>query len=284
MSYFACWKVIKSHGNDSTTPVAHQRPEHRGQLVPKMSVTYFVFALISLGHANVFHECSRLFNPQNYLQQLPSLSLPYVDRVPIPSPPPIAPLIKPSPVITTKVVSVITKYVTKSPMCVKVSGKKPKCKRNRNKNASPNKDGFEYLVTKEYFVEDAPAHYKTNEDFEEETTEEDEHLEASENARAFVRAAPTPFLSPSIRHILIEDRLDHLQEILPYYTRRKTYETSTITVTKVRNANKVTATLLAQNCVPAGIDVCPPKKKRRKSKVANYSNTTEEVDGNSFFG
>lgn len=285
MNYFACWKVIKSHDNDAT-PVAHQTSTSS-----EMSSSYFVFVLISLGHANdanLYYDRFRLFNPQNYLHQLPSLSLPYVDRVPIPSPVPA--LIKPSPVITTKVISVVTKYVTKSPMCVKVSGSKPKCQRYRNKNKkTPNKDGFEYLVTKEYFVEDPQDYNTSDEDYEQRTVEEeatedeeDSYVEASENSRAFVKAKPTPFLNPSIRHILIEDRLDHLQEILPYYTRRKTFETSTITVTKVRNANKVRATLLVKNCVPAGIDVCPPKKKRRKSKVANFDNSTAEI--NDFFG
>lgn len=241
------------------------------------ATTYLLFVVISLGHANVFHECSRLFNPQNYLHQLPSLSLPYVDSVPIPSQ--IVPLIKPSPVITTKVISIVTKYVARNPMCVKVTGNKPKC---RSKGHSKN--GFEYLVTKEYFVKDPEDYEQRNlaHDDDEEEDEEPE-VEASENARAFIRVTPTPILNPSIRHILIEDRLDHLQEILPYYTRRKTYETSTITVTKVRNVHKVTATLVVKNCVPAGVDVCPPnKKKRRKSKVGNFSNITEQF--NEFFG
>lgn len=239
-----------------------------------MSVA-LLFVLMTVGHASVLHHCSKLFNPQHYLDQLPSLSLPYINSLPIPSQ--IAPEIKPSPVITTKVINVVTKYVTKNPMCIRVTGNKPRCK------AGGKKSGFEFQLAKKGLP---GSHYKTIDDYQQKASETSEDLgvQASESPRAFQAATtPTPSIGALSKQILIEDRLDHLEAILPHYTRRRVYETSTITVTKVRRSEDVTATLLVKNCVPRGIDVCPAKSKKRKSKVAKYTNVVNEID-NGYFG
>lgn len=234
-----------------------------------MTVFIILIFVIAATNANVLDDCSRLFNPQNYMDQLPSLSLPYVNSVPIPSQ--IIPLIKPSPVVTTKVINFVTKYVVKNPVCIKVSGNKPPCQQ---------KSAYDFLVTKEYFVGDLEGKSSDNHGLligeTKDNTEEDLFVEGSESFRRHSKPQSTPLLDPTVKHILIEDRLDHLAEILPYYTRRKTYETSTITVTKVREGHKPMATLLVKNCVPTGIPRCPPKK--RKSKVSNFGVYGDDVN------
>ena len=90
-----------------------------------------------------------------------------------------------------------------------------------------------------------------------------------------------PLTHKKIEDMLIEDRLEQLETILPDYTRRRIYETSTITITKVVSNKRSMATLLVQNCVPQGYEVCPRKiisvkKKKRKSKVARESSNPLE--------
>lgn len=239
-----------------------------------------------------------IFNPENYMEQLPSLSMPYINNVKLPKP--NLP-INPTPTIKTKMINIVTQYVHRNPVCIKVSGKKPPCPYKNSKN------NLEFVVTKEYYVHDKLTNSTNNinntnkksssrrknkrkknkrkkpasdvSQIKNSTRElnEDEILfdvEPSETGRALRRITPTPILNLSnskVREILIEDRLDHLEEILPHYTRKRNYETSTITITKVQyNANKATATLLVKNCVPPDIAICP--KRRRKTKDLRLSN------------
>lgn len=231
-----------------------------------------------------FHQ---FFNPKNYMDQLPSLSMPYLDNIPIPQP--NVPQIIPSPVVT-KVINVVTKYINKNPVCIKLTRKKPFC--------AYKDDTLEYLVTKEYYVRDpqpqsstpikrrTPAvTNKTVKRRNKPKTTRNQNInieiEGGETARVVTKISQTPPLNLSetkIRDVLIEDRLDHLEAILPHYKRRKLYHTSTLTVTKVRyNSNKATATLLVKNCVPPDIAVCP-KKKKRKTKEMRFN--FEENYGN----
>lgn len=99
-------------------------------------------------HANLYEECAKLYNPNNYLNYLPNLHLPYLGNIPLPVNPP---RITPSPVVTTKAVSIVTKYVYKNPVCVKYSKRQNSCKQDNN---SKYKGNLEQLVTKEYFVRD----------------------------------------------------------------------------------------------------------------------------------
>ncbi|KAI4470305.1 alpha/beta hydrolase domain-containing protein [Holotrichia oblita] len=214
---------------------------------------HFLIAFLAYGVVSVrslpssYHNCPPVFDPQNYLKHLPSLNLPYVNSVPIPI---NVPVIKATPVVpTTKIINVVTKYVTTNPVCIKVTSKKPLCKPNKNNN------NLDYLITKEYFVKDR----------------RDLELEASEMSRAFASNTRTPDLKDTkLKELLIEERLDHLEEILPHYTRRRNYETSTVTITKTMVDNRVKATLLVRNCVPEGYEFCPPK--RRQSGVSEEVN------------
>lgn len=76
--------------------------------------------------------------------------------------------------------------------------------------------------------------------------------------------------------MLIEDRLDQLETILPNYHRRRTYETSTIYVTKTIINRRNMATLVVKNCIPIGYDVCGTKNKHRRSKLAKTPKDEEE--------
>lgn len=240
-----------------------------------MVVVLLVFAIIAVGHANVFHDCSKQFNPQHYMDQLPSLSLPYISSVPIPSQ--IIPLIvKPSPVLTTKMISIVTKYVAKNPVCIKVTGSKQSCHLMKS---GKNKSGLDYMVAKEYIVGNRNA--KEVDNFKRETYQGEELIQSSETFRAHTTPVSTPFLDSSIRHILIDDRLNHLEQILPYYTRRKNYETSTITVTRFTNRYIPMATLVVKNCIPAGMAICPKKAKIRKKKLQDLE-ISSDVNNNFF--
>lgn len=232
--------------------------------------------------ADILEDCSKLFNPQRYLNQLPSLGLPYVGNVPIPSN--VAPNIRPSPVVTTKVVSVVTKYVHKSPVCIRYSGEKPLCKAIGNGNANP----YDNLVTKaEYFLNGGlyGPHYGNIVTYNKRSEgaasdKQDFYIEPAEAPPREDSSRATPNLNNQhlLRDILIDDRLGHLEEILPYYSRRKAYETSTITVTKVVSSGEPMATLVVKNCIPQGIEICPKKTKKRKSKVGTYENTSSFKD------
>lgn len=85
--------------------------------------------------------------------------------------------------------------------------------------------------------------------------------------------------------MLIEDRLNQLETILPHYTRRRVFETSTITVTKVISNERSMATLIVKNCIPYGFDLCESKNRQvRRSKVAKLSNSTNTHESGFYFG
>lgn len=251
-------------------------------MIAKLTI---VLLVATSGRGDILDDCSKLFNPQHYLAQLPSLSLPYVSSLPIPSQ--VMP-IRPSPVVTTKVVSVVTKYMNKSPVCIRYSGEKPLCKAIGNGNANP----YSHLITKGQFVNgglygphygNVVTHNRRSEDV---TIDKQNivYLEPSgESQRSYDDAAlPTPGLNSGLKDVLIDDRLKHLEEILPYYTRKRRYETSTITVTKVVNSGEPMATLVVKNCIPQGMEICPKKSKKRKTKVASYEEVRALAD--SLFG
>ncbi|XP_018566727.1 uncharacterized protein LOC108907491 [Anoplophora glabripennis] len=251
--------------------------------------------------ANLYEECAKLYSPNNYLNYLPNLHLPYLGNVPLPANPP---KVTPSPVVTTKAVSIVTKYVYKNPVCVKFSKRQNSCKQD---NGVKHKGNVEQLVTKEYFVRDREFggkreqdYIRRNEDefrlqrhqdldyYEEEEEDSDyrdinHFVQPSEEPRPSTKGLrQTPYLSnKQIHELLIEDRLDQLETILPHYTRRRTFETSTVTVTKVLSNKRSMATLIVKNCIPQGYELCSPKRKKRKSKVARFSNNRNE---NHYFG
>lgn len=109
----------------------------------------------------------------------------------------------------------------------------------------------------------------------------DLHLQSSESPRPFTKnVKKTPNLTrQKVHEMLIEDRLNQLETILPHYTRRRVYETSTITITKVVSNKRNMATLVVKNCIPYGYDLCESQSGnnlRRRSKVARLSNNTGE--------
>lgn len=233
-------------------------------------ITVITILNVANSEENVYFK---IFNPQNYMNQLPSLSLPYINNMTIPSLK-IPELIKPSPVVpTTKVINVVTKYVTKNPVCIKVRGKKLPCgllnngtlikSSNNNYNSGNNKNNMEYVISKVYFVKN-----KIKREINIEGSEESSNLENL--------SKQTPILNiSSIKEVLIEDRLDHLQSILPYYTRPKVYQTKTITVTKQMDNNRVRATLMVKNCIPRGIPLCERienNNQKRKTKPIHKIN------------
>lgn len=144
-------------------------------------------------HLDLYRECAKFYHPGNYMNHLPSLNLPYTGDVQMPinvgftgigvtgegvadqqgilSQPmlpgnilvpgqvgvpglkiPNNQVIEPSPVVKTKAINVVTKYVYKNPVCVKFSKGKNMCK--KDSNSGKLKEGYEQLVTKEYFVKD----------------------------------------------------------------------------------------------------------------------------------
>ncbi|KAJ8953993.1 hypothetical protein NQ318_004284 [Aromia moschata] len=154
---------------------------------------------------------------------------------------------------------------------------------------------MEQLVTKEYFVRDRANRLGENErrrtseenfkgkegegvrkhrsqtfdDYYDDNAGEDFHdvniyLQSTEDIRPYVKDnRRTPTLSKKqIHEMLIEDRLDQLETVLPHYTRRRVFETSTITITKVISNRRAMATLTVKNCVPQGYEFCSNKIKR----------------------
>ena len=238
----------------------------------------FVLATVVRSYPNLYRDCRYNFNPQNYMESLPSLSLPFRGDV---VPPNVA-LIRPTKV-ATKVINVVTKYVTRSPVCIKISGKKPPCAARR----ASNKNNSGYLITKEYYVKGKGTSRQnppgSNEAHRQTRSVENDSgavdasaindvlVEPSESPDIDATDIATPVLSrANLRETWIEDRLDHLEQVLPGYTRRRVFETSTITVTKTRSNNRDMATLLVKNCVPYGVEICPGKVKKRagtKQKV-----------------
>lgn len=94
-------------------------------------------------------------------------------------------------------------------------------------------------------------------------------VQSSEERYPSVDSKTTPNIKEAI---LIEDRLDHLEKVLPHYSRKKAYKTSTLTVTKTKFRNGPTATLLVHNCVPEGVEICPSGVQNKyKSSSVKYT-------------
>ena len=90
--------------------------------------------------------------------------------------------------------------------------------------------------------------------------------------------------------MLIEDRLDQLETILPDYTRRRAYETKTIYVTKTISNRRSMATLVVKNCVPLGYEICPKKsktsgktKKKKRDRSSKIARETDRSGEKKFF-
>lgn len=282
---------------------------------------------IILAHPNIYNQCQpQFFNPLNYLDQLPSLKMPYVNNVPIPNIP-LAHIIKPTPAITTKVINVVTKYVARNPVCIKSTGKKkPPCKKDSvgSNTTATKKYSNDHIITKEYFVNnrvskssraqleeeqykkikdeinayknlkdvgtrpenvhihgsETPSYHRIARDvalgghLQSDVNDEDEEVnEATPELHARKLIKPS---AEKMNDLLIEDRLDRLEDMLPHYTRMRVYQTSTITVTRTRTARMATATLMVKNCVPDGIDYC----KKRQKTTTNTTNKKKKKKTN----
>ncbi|KAF5278139.1 hypothetical protein FQR65_LT03655 [Abscondita terminalis] len=217
-------------------------------------------------NSSIYQNYAKLFNPQDYLGQLPSLSLPYKNNIPIPSV--NIPLIKPSRVVT-KVINVVTEYVSKNPVCIKIKGKKQPCGYKNATSYNIRKKDIDHDIRKEYYV----LHRNDDENKRRGNKMIKGDLFGSEYLDVFEQPYETPTLENKIKTILIDQQLDKLEDILPHYTRIKHYETETITVTKQLLNNRVMATLMVKNCVPQDVNICPPS--RGKNLVGNE---TEVID------
>ncbi|XP_066155309.1 uncharacterized protein [Euwallacea fornicatus] len=259
---------------------------------------FFVSFSAATQHQNRLEDCARFYHQipgNNYLDILTGMNMPYIDQVPLPNN--LKALasgdymskmqnIMPSPVITTKVLSVQTKYVYVNPVCVKFNKKQKLCKQtNENSDKLITKQNF-LKSNAEKRIESADVNIANDEGFEDRFTLKVsfDRLEPSEptkeddppSGRAF---SSTPGITPQkIKELLIEDRLDHLESILPDYHRRRSYETSTMYVTKTLTNRRSMATLVVKNCVPVGYDICPKgPKRRRHSKIARRPHKADET-------
>lgn len=107
---------------------------------------------------NLLQECAKYYRPKNYLELLPNINMPYVDQLPVPNNVPNLrnkeylnkiQNIVPSPAMTTKVLTVKTKYIYKNPVCVKYSKKQKLCKPEDGQI----REHVDKLITKDYFVQ-----------------------------------------------------------------------------------------------------------------------------------
>lgn len=265
-----------------------------------------VFYSVSVQGNHLLQECAKFYRPKNYIDVM-AQSMPYIDQLLIPDNLKKMDIddyrskinnIQPTPVVTTKVLQVKTKYVYVNPVCVKYSSKQKLCKHENRMAGNINK-----LITKEYFlkgqveqrVESAidvnseefspkPDRFSLKVSFDRIGKQLDpsnaiqpdigilEPSELAEKYRAFDSGAKhqTPSMTPQkVHEMLIEDRLDQLETILPNYHRKRTFETSTMYVTKTLRNKRSMATLVVKNCIPVGFDICGKKRKsRRTSKIA----------------
>lgn len=119
----------------------------------------FLVVLIAFSYTvaqknDLMKECAKYYRPKNYLDTLAQMKLPYIAQLPVPNN--LKNIISqnymnklqnivPTPVMTTKVLTVHTKYVYQNPVCVKYSKKQKLCK-------SPGNGSFNKLVTKQHFL------------------------------------------------------------------------------------------------------------------------------------
>ncbi|KAF7269804.1 hypothetical protein GWI33_017173 [Rhynchophorus ferrugineus] len=231
-----------------------------------MFVVYVLFFYGRPANANnLLQECAKYYKPTNYLDLLPNLKLPYVGGLIMPDNPASKhqQKINPTGVVTTKVLTLKTKYVYQNPICIKPTKKKRYCTAAGSKNKNPEK-----LITKEYFFNPKEKMEESAEQFDLQVTFEGlESSEQESEENEEYRSLVTPKLSShKIKEILIEDRLSHLETLLPEYKRRKIFETSTIYVTKTISNRRQMATLVVKNCIPVGYEICQSKKQKRRSK------------------
>ncbi|KAL1517479.1 hypothetical protein ABEB36_001241 [Hypothenemus hampei] len=253
---------------------------------------FLLFLVVPASGNDLIQECAKYYRPSNYMDVLSKFNLPYLGHVTLPNNqqqylknrPQTD--ISPSPVLTTKVLAVKTKYVYKSPFCVKYTKKQQLCQ-SENAGKIVTKHNF----SKKQVEERIEGVLDVLEDEKKEEIEEEpdrfslkisfDKLEPSEftdESRAFGSKLHTPSMtSHKVQELLIEDRLDQLETILPEYRRRRTYETSTIYVTKTLTDKRAMATLVVKNCVPLGYDVCPKKtSNRRTHKLAKKPQVSKE--------
>ncbi|KAK9879569.1 hypothetical protein WA026_006637 [Henosepilachna vigintioctopunctata] len=227
--------------------------------------------LVVISHSELVvsrtRDSRRHSNINSFMANLPSLSLGYISELAIPSMK-LPPSINPSKILGTKVIKIVTTYVYQNPVCMKISGKKPLC-RKENSNQTTN---LKYQNSIDELNLDHNDPTVINDKNYKSSTKNDLgiYVEGSEYTGLGSHHYNTPELS-SINELLIEDRLNDLEVILPHYKRRRIYETSTLTVTRVKHDNKITATLLVKNCVPQGYPLCPTKPKKRKSKMEEWT-------------
>lgn len=190
------------------------------------------------------------FDPAFLLRDLPSLRLPYVDSIRLPQPQPYFGILKPSPLKT--VTNVITNYVTRNPICVKTPKlrKKRKCHMDgKVKEKVPVCDNCKKRKTKILNLDEYPEPF----------FKPGLSLEGSENFFGddlkFVHKTP----ELSVPNTYMEDKLHLLDNVLSHYTKVK-FHTDFMTVWKTVDGSGETATLLAKNCLPEGIQICPAEK------------------------
>lgn len=156
------------------------------------------------------------------------------------------PVIKPTPVVTTKVLNIVTKYISRGPICIKASKSKRPCKGVTRNGINNNKKKHKRDI------------FGTNNNYH----SFDTLIEGSEVSKKFNPLSKTPMLknSSKVTELLIEDRLDHLEDILPHYTRSRVYQTKAITLTRQLLSDNTMATLVVKNCIPINVPICPKKK------------------------
>ncbi|KAH1002245.1 hypothetical protein HUJ04_008350 [Dendroctonus ponderosae] len=252
-----------------------------------------VFYSVLVQGNNLLEECAKFYRPKNYIDVM-SQSMPYMDQLLIPDNLKKVDIdgyrskinsIQPTPVVTTRVLQVKTKYVYVNPVCVKYSSKQKLCKHENRMAGNINK-----LITKEYFLKgqvEQRVESAIDVNSEEYSPKPDkfslkvsfdrigkqlnpltaihpdigllEPSESEEEYRSFGSGANrhTPSMTAKkVQEMLIEDRLDQLETILPNYHRKRIFETSTMYVTKTLRNKRSMATLVVKNCIPVGFDIC----------------------------
>ncbi|ENN75142.1 hypothetical protein D910_10224 [Dendroctonus ponderosae] len=279
-----------------------------------------VFYSVLVQGNNLLEECAKFYRPKNYIDVM-SQSMPYMDQLLIPDNLKKVDIdgyrskinsIQPTPVVTTRVLQVKTKYVYVNPVCVKYSSKQKLCKHENRMAGNINK-----LITKEYFLKgqvEQRVESAIDVNSEEYSPKPDkfslkvsfdrigkqlnpltaihpdigllEPSESEEEYRSFGSGANrhTPSMTAKkVQEMLIEDRLDQLETILPNYHRKRIFETSTMYVTKTLRNKRSMATLVVKNCIPVGFDICGKKRKsRRTSKIAR--DALDDDEDRMYFG
>lgn len=199
-----------------------------------MNALYFALLLLAVKGES---SSRKKFDPKLFLKDLPSLRLPYQDSVPMPTQ---RFLIKPSPAVT--ITSVMTHYVTRNPICIKIPKlkKRPMC---GHQGPVGNWHGkLRKRKTKLLYPE--PLSFSV--DFGENSFA----LQGSEKFYDMLKPSKTPELE---HHVLETVLHQH------HYNKGQQYHTQYITVSKTLEGGGETATLLVRNCIPEGVQMCSKK-------------------------